>query len=75
MRITRWVSPLLMLIGLCALVTGIACYFMQPGGPALVVPQTDLEIRDGVQGEIRDIAVEIHNRSGRPIRMVGAGFC
>lgn len=74
-RFLSWVAPLLTVTGLCALITGATCYFMQPDRPALVVQQTALEIHDSVQGEVRDLALPVYNRSNRPVRMVGWTYC
>ena len=51
-------------------------YFTQtPPGPALVAPQTDIQLADCRAGEEKAFTVALENRSRRPIKIVGLAWC
>ncbi len=51
-------------------------YFTEPSpGPALVVPQTDIELSDCRAGEEKAFTISLQNNSRRPIKIVGLAWC
>jgi hypothetical protein len=46
-----------------------------PVGPALEVAAAELEFNDGVPGQQREVAFQFHNRSGKPMRLLGLSEC
>ncbi|MBI2804593.1 MAG: hypothetical protein HYX68_06365 [Planctomycetes bacterium] len=69
-------SWLFTLTGFAALgVAGYLYWCELPVGPALEVEAAELELNDGVPGQQREVAFHFHNRSGKPMRVLGLSGC
>jgi hypothetical protein len=74
-RNQSWLAGLTMLVGVSAL--GLAGYwcFASRSGPCLEVDQTDIEVADAVNGENREVVLNLRNPSARPMRVLGLTQC
>lgn len=71
-RLASWV---LGLVGLLLLALAVRAYFVAPAGPSLTTPVRDIEVSESVAGQTSDVAIRLHNDSGRPLRIVGIEEC
>jgi hypothetical protein len=66
----------LILVGIVLLAEVGFGYFTQPPeGPALVVPQADVELTDVRAGKETEFMVPVDNHSRKPIKVVGLSWC
>jgi uncharacterized protein (DUF58 family) len=70
----RGLASLLILVGLGLLGTVSYWYFIPPSGPA-VDAETSIELLSCRAGQKCDVIVRLHNRAGRPIRVLGMVEC
>jgi uncharacterized protein (DUF58 family) len=70
----RGLASLLLLLGFALVIAGAYCFF-DPRSAAPLNVATDIQIAACVVGEKRDIVVQIHNSSSRPIRILGLAEC
>jgi hypothetical protein len=72
----RVLSMSLILAGVVLIgVAGYGYFTEPPPGPALVVPQTDIELSDLRTGGETEFTVPVHNNSKHPIKVVGIAWC
>lgn len=72
----RVLSSGLILAGVVLLgLAGYGYFTRSSEGPALVVPQTDIELSDVRAGEQTEFIVPVNNTSRRPIKIVGLSWC
>jgi hypothetical protein len=62
-------------VGVGLSLLGAYAYCTRPGGPALEAAETDIELSDCVPGRKREVVLRLENHSGKPIRVLGVGFC
>lgn len=74
-RFEQWLGIFFTSAGICLLAAAGYLYFALPPGNALEVTATDLEIADASPGSKRDVALVLHNHSGRPMRVLGLTMC
>ncbi|MBI2807985.1 MAG: hypothetical protein HYX68_23625 [Planctomycetes bacterium] len=75
-RADQILSWLFTVTGVTAL--GVAGYFYWtelPVGPALEFEAVELELNDSGPGQQREVAFQFHNRSGKPMRLLGLSEC
>jgi hypothetical protein len=72
----RAVSWGLIFAGVALLALAGYAYFTEPPPvPALLVPQTDIELSDCRAGEEKAFSIPLQNNSRRPIKIVGLAWC
>jgi len=54
---------------------GFGYFTRPPEGPALAVPQADIELADARAGQEIEFIVPVNNNSGKPIKVVGLAWC
>ncbi|MBI2804596.1 MAG: hypothetical protein HYX68_06380 [Planctomycetes bacterium] len=75
-RADQILSRLFTVTGFAALgVAGYLYLFAPPSGPALEIEAVELELNDSVPGQQREVAFHFHNRSGKPMRLLGLSEC
>ena len=74
-RCQRCFVPLFLVAGGCLLAAGAYFHFVaDKPGPTLEV-ETDVNVAECAPGKQREVALQLHNRSGRPMRVLGLVEC
>lgn len=65
----------LLVLGIFLLAFWLRGFFTIPADCALEVRQTDIEVDGAVAGHPSSVLFDLHNRAGRPVRVLGWSQC
>jgi hypothetical protein len=71
----RVITRALVLSGLVLVGLTAYAYFAAPAGPALVAPETDVQVADSAAGQQTEFTIRLRNDSGRSVHVLGLAPC